>query len=286
MTPPAFVAIGSVVTLFAIVLSSPRPARQIVPDPEGMKSEFGPAVRPRSRPHVVEWIGRCARRLLAAFLMQVAPRFAEPVAVAPVPSDRTIGIGMLISALIAVIDVRLLIVAGTLVFVTRRFGPVLTARKVAAKKAAAVEQATPVLVDLVRAGVASGVAPRMLFLTLQATSTISELSTFSAALASMQQSLQLGVGFVDALESFKQEGAPILGLVAALQASELYGVPLGPSLDALSIDARLARRRAIETKARRLPVSLLFPLVVCVLPAFMLLTVVPLLFSGLSSIRW
>jgi tight adherence protein C len=280
------VAIGCVVVLLAIALSTPRPIRQIGGGPRGMKSGVDSGPRRRVPHLVIERIGHHARCLFVAFLVHVAPRFAESVITAAVPTDRTIGIGVLVSALVAVFDVRLPIVAGATVLLTRRFGPVLTLRKNAAKKSEAVEQATPVLVDLVRAGVASGVAPRTLFLTLQTTSKIDELTTFDAALASLQQSLQSGVGFVEALETFKQEGPPILGLVAALQSSELYGVAIGPSLDALSIDARLARRRRIETKARRLPISLLFPLVICVLPAFMLLTVVPLLFSGLSSIHW
>ena len=38
-------------------------------------------------------------------------------------------------------------------------------------------------------------------------------------------------------------------------------------------EARLLRRRASEVAARRLPVQLLFPLVLCTLPAFALLAV-------------
>jgi hypothetical protein len=37
--------------------------------------------------------------------------------------------------------------------------------------------------------------------------------------------------------------------------------------------------------ARRLPVKLLFPLVLCTLPAFALLTVVPLLVGSLRELR-
>jgi hypothetical protein len=46
------------------------------------------------------------------------------------------------------------------------------------------------------------------------------------------------------------------------------------------------RRRWAELHARRLPVQLLFPLVVCILPAFGLLAIVPLVLSALSSLRW
>jgi tight adherence protein C len=49
-------------------------------------------------------------------------------------------------------------------------------------------------------------------------------------------------------------------------------------------EARLIRRRASEVAARRLPVQLLFPLVLCTLPAFGLLTVVPLLVSAFDTL--
>jgi hypothetical protein len=45
------------------------------------------------------------------------------------------------------------------------------------------------------------------------------------------------------------------------------------------------RRRRAEEDARRLPVQLLFPLVLCVLPAFGLLAVVPLLLASLQSLQ-
>ena len=63
-----------------------------------------------------------------------------------------------------------------------------------------------------------------------------------------------------------------------------YGVPLGPALDRLSGELRAARRRQAEEDARRVPVRLLGPLVACVLPAFGLLTVVPLLAASLRAL--
>ncbi len=41
-------------------------------------------------------------------------------------------------------------------------------------------------------------------------------------------------------------------------------------------------RRRAEARARTVPVRLLFPLVFCVLPAFVLLTVVPVLLDGIA----
>jgi len=49
-------------------------------------------------------------------------------------------------------------------------------------------------------------------------------------------------------------------------------------------DALKWLRRAAEAHARRIPVRLLFPLVFLVLPAFVLLTVVPGLAAGLGRL--
>jgi tight adherence protein C len=63
-----------------------------------------------------------------------------------------------------------------------------------------------------------------------------------------------------------------------------YGVPLLPGLERAALELRLDRRRAAELDARRVPVRLLAPLVTCVLPAFALLTVVPLLVASLEAL--
>lgn len=63
-----------------------------------------------------------------------------------------------------------------------------------------------------------------------------------------------------------------------------YGVALAPALDRLVLELRLDRRRRAEQEARRVPVRLLGPLITCVLPAFGLLTVVPLLVASLQSL--
>ena len=72
-------------------------------------------------------------------------------------------------------------------------------------------------------------------------------------------------------------------LVDALVAAERYGAPLAAALDRVADDARTTRRRQREEAARRVPVKLLFPLVFCTLPAFALLTVVPVLLRSLPS---
>ena len=105
------------------------------------------------------------------------------------------------------------------------------------------------------------------------------------ALAGAAVAVERGVATADALEAARNRCGPAsVGLFAALVSADRYGTPLGPPLERLAHQARLDRRRAAEERARRVPVRLLFPLVVCILPAFGLLTVVPLLVESLTSL--
>ncbi|MGQ0832509.1 MAG: type II secretion system F family protein [Microthrixaceae bacterium] len=63
-----------------------------------------------------------------------------------------------------------------------------------------------------------------------------------------------------------------------------YGVALAPALERFGAELRVERRRRAERDARRVPVRLLAPLIACVLPAFALLTVVPLLAASLHAL--
>jgi tight adherence protein C len=106
------------------------------------------------------------------------------------------------------------------------------------------------------------------------------------ALADAVEGARQGQRLADALDSAGSRlGAEARPLFGALAASERYGAPLGPSLDRQAAEARADRRRRAEERARRVPVLLLFPLVLCVLPAFGLLTVVPLLGGAIQSLR-
>ena len=63
-----------------------------------------------------------------------------------------------------------------------------------------------------------------------------------------------------------------------------YGLPLAPVLDRLIDEARAERRRHAAEAARRLPVALSFPLVVCSLPSFVLLAIVPAVLGAVASL--
>jgi Flp pilus assembly protein TadB len=79
-------------------------------------------------------------------------------------------------------------------------------------------------------------------------------------------------------------GEPARAIVHAIVAAEQDGAPMGTVLSRLADDARRQRRHDLEAAVRRLPVRLSFPLVCCSLPAFVLLTVVPLVAAGLRRL--
>lgn len=97
---------------------------------------------------------------------------------------------------------------------------------------------------------------------------------------------RLGEPLADALEALPSvHGEALRQVVRPLVGSQRCGTELLPALESLAAELRNQRRRQAEARARRLPVKLLFPLVICILPAFALLTVVPLIASSLQSIQ-
>lgn len=105
-----------------------------------------------------------------------------------------------------------------------------------------------------------------------------------AALARAAAHVRHGGSTAEALGLLLAAGPAVRPLVDALAQHDRYGSPLLPSLDRVAIETRARRRRRAEESARRLPVTLLLPLVVTTFPAFVLLTVVPLLAGSLGSL--
>jgi tight adherence protein C len=73
--------------------------------------------------------------------------------------------------------------------------------------------------------------------------------------------------------------------VAVIGRTQTLGSSLTEATRDLAADVRSSRRVAIAERARAAPVKMLFPLVFLILPAFLLLTVVPVLLTTIRSIR-
>jgi Flp pilus assembly protein TadB len=102
------------------------------------------------------------------------------------------------------------------------------------------------------------------------------------------QSVDTGGRFIDSLQALAdsdQRNEHLSSLIGTLVSAERYGIALPLALHELARDVRDIRRRQGEAEARRVPIRMLGPLVLLLLPSFALLTVAPLLASGLSSLR-
>jgi hypothetical protein len=158
--------------------------------------------------------------------------------------------------------------------------PVLTVRRDRARHDAQLHDQLPDVVDLLALTTAAGLP------VAAALVAISDRpgGPLGRALARAGAHVRHGGSTGEALALLADAGPPARPLVDALVQHERYGTPLLPALERVGIEARSRRRRRAEETARRLPVTLLFPLVLTTFPAFVLLTVVPLLAGSLGSL--
>jgi tight adherence protein C len=168
-------------------------------------------------------------------------------------------------------------VVGT--FVVRRF---LVLRAAAARRRATDEE-VPQLLDLLAAAASAG---------------LSAMAGFRAAVVTLRgplgEELRACVDAVDLGGRWRPELARVadrLSLpelrraVAIVDRTATLGTSLADATRELAADVRQARRAAVAERARAAPVKMLFPLVFLILPAFLLLTVVPVLLTTVRSIR-
>lgn len=100
--------------------------------------------------------------------------------------------------------------------------------------------------------------------------------SFDAVLATCR----LGASFESALGRAARRDPRLAPTTAVIATGARLGAAVDVALARLAAESRRDLRRRAETRARTVPVRLLFPLVFLVLPAFGLLTVVPAVAAG------
>jgi tight adherence protein C len=68
-------------------------------------------------------------------------------------------------------------------------------------------------------------------------------------------------------------------LVSALLQAQKHGVPMAETLRIQSAEMRLKRKQRTEEKAAKLAVKMLFPIIVCFMPVFLIIIMVPAIIS-------
>jgi tight adherence protein C len=178
------------------------------------------------------------------------------------------GSGALLAPLLAVTAMRM---------------PSLAAARAAKRRRAAIDAEIPQLLDLLAAGSSAGLsAPLALRRAVEGLQ-----GPLTLELTAALDAVELGARWRDELRSLatRLDLADLTRVVAVVTRTERLGSSLGEATRELAEMVRASRRAAVTERARTAPVKMLFPLVFLVLPAFLLLTVVPVLLTTLQSIR-
>jgi tight adherence protein C len=150
------------------------------------------------------------------------------------------------------------------------------------RRNAAIQRQVPALLDLLAAGSSAGLS--------------AELSLRRGAdaigrplgedLVRLFGQADLGARWRDDLATYARAvgSTDLRRTVAVLERTESLGSSLVDATQDLASSVRSARRSVVLERARTAPVKMLFPLVFLILPAFLLLTVVPVLLTTLRSI--
>jgi tight adherence protein C len=98
--------------------------------------------------------------------------------------------------------------------------------------------------------------------------------------------IQAGVPRAQALRALSDRAqiGEIRQMVTALLQAQKHGVPLAETLRIQSAEMRLKRKQRTEEKAAKLTVKMIFPIIVCFMPVFIIVAVVPALMGVFKAI--
>jgi pilus assembly protein TadC len=140
------------------------------------------------------------------------------------------------------------------------------------------DDAVALTADLLAAALAAGLTP---YLALDVVARLGPEPVAGRCRAALAAT-GAGQRLADALDAEAARTPALAPLLTILVASERSGAPVGAALRRLAASTRAQARRRAMARARTVPVRLLFPLVFLVLPAFLVLTVAPVVLAALS----
>jgi tight adherence protein C len=172
--------------------------------------------------------------------------------------------------------------AGLLASTGWRLPDFLLARRTRSRRERA-EAAIPELLDVVAVSVTAGLTPRLAL--DRAGGAIR--GPLGDEMRAAGRAVQLGEPWPATLRRTAERlGLRDLGrLASTLERSTRLGSPVAERLRLLAREVRSERRAREEERARRAPVTMLFPLVFLILPAFVLAAVVPTILVATRGIR-
>jgi tight adherence protein C len=161
--------------------------------------------------------------------------------------------------------------------------PDLLLARAARTRVSAAERELPLLLDVVAAGVGAGLTGHLAV----RHAAFAVDGPLAVELREALRRVDLGGRWGDELMAAAERLTlrDLHRAIAVLVSGDAMGSPLAETLEEIARESRDARRALATERARTAPVKMLFPLVFLILPAFLLLTVVPVLVTTLQSIR-
>lgn len=275
----ALIASAAAATAFIAVLALRRKDPIVEGRIAKLRDLTGPSERPGKRIRIIEALGErhpaehppVIRRLAAAGLDWTAERFlGAKIALG--------ALGFFSGALMGSSALVAMLVLGAVAYLLPDF--YLAAR--AKDRKGELEAVLPDAVDLLAVATKGGLN---LQLALQRVAAAMQ-GPLGDELRRADREISLGATRSAALDAMagRLEIEDVSALASTLSGSDRFGVPVADALESFSDELRGRRRRAAEEQARKAPVKMLFPLIICILPAFVLLTIVPLLLGTFRSL--
>jgi pilus assembly protein TadC len=233
------------------------------------------------------WLDRIgAASPVRAAVDEARLRAVLPAVGAPISLDRLAGgaaIGGLALAAACVVAGGVAVAAAPLLAAAALRTPAFAAGRAARRRNRAIDRDVPLLLDVLSLASFAGLAPAAAL--GRAVSAID--GPLAEVLSAALDDIDLGARWRGRLARLAQD-VPVADLrrvVAVLVRTESIGAATAEPIAILADEVRAVRRATASERARKAPVQMLFPLVFLILPAFLLLTVVPVLVATLGSIR-
>jgi tight adherence protein C len=99
------------------------------------------------------------------------------------------------------------------------------------------------------------------------------------------QEMQIGLGRAGALRALGERTTldEMRGFVSAMVQADAFGIPIGKVLRVQSSEIRIKRRQRAEEQAQKLPVKILFPLILFILPCLFIVVLGPAAISIIAT---
>jgi tight adherence protein C len=151
--------------------------------------------------------------------------------------------------------------------------PDLVLSNAATKRQLRIRQDLPDMIDQMTVGVEAGLG----FDAAMARAGRTGHGPLAQEIVRTLQEVQAGMTRAEAMRGLadRNDVAELRHFVVAVRQAEVYGIPIVQVLRVQAAELRVKRRQRAEEQAMKLPVKVIFPLILCILPALFVVVLAP-----------